>query len=70
MNMTVKQLRKLIEGVDDNTLIVTPAFDHSYRLASVYMGEAERVRGGFVEYHGPEYVDDATNPIAKVLIVE
>lgn len=70
MNMTVRQLRKMIEAIDDDTLIVTPSHDHSYRLASVFEAEAEKVRGGFMEYHGEEYAEDESNPVIKVLVVE
>lgn len=35
--MRVKQLKKLLEAADDNDLVVTPNFDHSY--TPVYIAE-------------------------------
>lgn len=69
MYMTVRQLREKMNGVDDDTCIVVPAFDHSYRLASVEIVEAEKVRGGMVEYAGEDYMEDSSNPVVKVLLV-
>ena len=40
--MNVKDLRKLLEGVPDDYLVLVPGGDHSFSLADVVVGSAEK----------------------------
>jgi hypothetical protein len=52
--LTVGELRKLIEGVDDRVLVVVPASDHSYSRVVGCVGIA--ITDGYEMYedHGDE----------------
>lgn len=57
----VRDLRKAIEGLPDDAIVVTPAFDHSYSEASVSAGTAlyDKKTCVFSEDHGEEMTPEA-----------
>jgi hypothetical protein len=50
--MRIKQLKKLIEGLSDDTVILVPTPDHSYRPASAEVGPVRRNTYGWCEDDG------------------
>ena len=68
--MNVGQLRKALEGVDDDVLLVVPGSDHSYREARVQQDKAEVFEGGYLgEYFGEEYASEDRLSVKPVLVV-
>jgi len=69
--LTVGALRKSLEGVDDNTLVLTSSNDHSYRR----VGSAEFVDvevsedNGFFEYFEDDQMMDGSKKEKKFVIV-
>lgn len=64
----VGKLKKLIENLPDDMLIVTLASDHQYRSVVVDVAKAEQLYNGyFNEYYGDEF--SAGNPIVDVLLI-
>lgn len=58
--MNVKQLKELLEGVDDNVQLVSPSSDHSYVTANVYVRTVmyDKKYGVYTEDHGEKYTPD------------
>lgn len=53
--MNVGQLKKILEGLPDSTLVVTSGGDHNYRNADVVATQAEYDKRYFTLY---EYADE------------
>lgn len=66
--MNVGKLKKLIEDLSDDVVILVPSYDHQYSQANVYVGTAEynKVQRS---YHQYDDRDDSDN-IVECLIVE
>jgi hypothetical protein len=55
--MKVRELKKFLEKVPDDTLVVLPSQDHSYRaVSSAGKGKAVIEGRRLSEYFGPDYV--------------
>ncbi len=69
--MNVKKLKKLLETVDDNCLVVVSVFDHSYREASAYEETAGLSEdfSHLSEWAGPKHASPGEKPI-PVLVIE
>ena len=65
--MKIKELKKLIENLSDEDIVVVDAFDHSYRACIAEVRDAwfDSKYKGISEYYGPEY----TNGPGKVIKV-
>lgn len=65
--MNVRDLRKLLEGVPDDYLVLVPGGDHSFSLADVVVGSAERE--GKREYTENVFDDPVGGNIVGAVIV-
>ncbi len=69
--MTVKELRKALEGLDDNMLVVRPGYDHNYvplrQGDPIYAHDGGRCYLG--EYQGIDREEDF-GPRTLVFLVE
>lgn len=66
-NMNVGLLKKLIENLPDDTIIVVPSKDHSYRQVDrIETTEAERGKGGYL---GEWYEDQEILESSKIITV-
>ena len=68
--LTVGKLRQLIEGLDDNTIILRPSDDHSYTPADGYVataGFSDKYQEYF-EWYGQEQAGGAEVPVPAVII--
>lgn len=52
MKTTVKVLRSRIEGLADDTPVLVPGEDHSYRDPSVSVMKLDRDQGGYCDPEG------------------
>jgi hypothetical protein len=53
--MKVKELKKLLEQVNDEVDVVVPARDHNYRVADVHVTHAFKTsRKNYEEWYGDE----------------
>lgn len=67
--MRVRDLKRILEGVSDDTLVVIPSFDHSYTEATAGPSQAVREsRSRLAEYHGQEYVGAGMRVIDVVVV--
>lgn len=68
--MNVKQLKAILEKMDDDCLVVTPSFDHSYLEAEAYDATAgyDEKDHTFSEWWGPEHAIPGEKP-RRVLVV-
>jgi hypothetical protein len=67
---TVKRLKKLIENLPDDTLIVTNGRDHSYRSVSAqsdWIGY-DVALGTFSEWHGKEHASEDEQRVKALII--
>jgi len=64
--MKVRDFKKFLEGIEDNTELVIRSFDHRYSKANFYLENAVSENGELVEYD-----EDSTNarPI-EVIVFE
>ena len=69
--MKASELRALLAQVDDNTEIVLPDRDHSYRPVRVAeQTKAERTqRGNYTEYYDRQNMTDAFTSIVVTVVV-
>ena len=68
--MNVGDLRKRLEGVDENLLVVTPGGDHEYfEIRCVGLDRAESVDGYLGEHYEGYELDDDTKVI-DVFVVD
>lgn len=72
--MTVKQLKELIEGVDDDTLLVTATGDHEYNKAAVSLELAGVIlEDGYIGEYYQNLEDggwfEKPDKIIKVLVI-
>lgn len=59
---TVKELRKIIDGVSDDTVVIISNGDHGYHYAYAEVStalEENRSYGIFTEDHGEKYTPEA-----------
>lgn len=70
--MKVKDLKKKLEGLDDDAVVVVPGPDHSYRTrVYVYDTTASEEDGELYEDYGPEVSGHAESyRQVKVLVIE
>lgn len=69
--MNVGKLRKLIEGLSDDTQIVVPAFDHSFRevsRAETVTAEQYPKRGGLGEWYDGQELAKGSKLVTVVVI--
>lgn len=67
--MNVKKLKKLLEKLPDDTIVVTSSSDHSYRHVGADYTDAEQQNNGdFSEYHGDKHMFPGSKKI-KVLVI-
>lgn len=72
--MNVGELKKRLEGISDDTLLVLEGRDHSYRYASVIEAQAEAHFDGrklpvyLAEYHGRGWEGDPPGKVIDVLL--
>lgn len=69
--MTVKELKKFLESVDEKALVLVPAFDHSYRSNVGVENTTALVglKGYIYEDHGDEYKDRKADKRVQVLVI-
>lgn len=65
--LTVKQLRKELEGLADDMPVVTQTGDHAYRYVGVFTDFVENLQQGREPFG--EWYDEAEGPKVDVLIV-
>lgn len=59
---TVKELREVIDGVSDDTVVIISSGEHGYRFAYAEVStalEENRAYGLFTEDHGETYTPEA-----------
>lgn len=66
--LSVGQLRQLLEGLADNTPVLIPSSDHSYRRCEGEIGEAGYVDGDYYEWFGPEHASDGEEPVEALIV--
>ncbi len=67
MKYTIKELKKLIKDVPDDTIVVTDGSDHSYSKSRAEVVDAWQYEDGdLCEYYGPEY-ESGSGKVVKVL---
>jgi hypothetical protein len=64
------ELKKLLEKVSDDTIIVVHGEDHSYRRGYVTVTQAEENRFGLSEYWEGESLSDKSSKIITVILVD
>lgn len=58
--MNAKALKKLLKDVPDNTIILVPGSDHSYRRVMLFYGTAlQEDRGTYTEDYGESVTPEA-----------
>lgn len=70
LRMNVGQLRRLIEGLPDDVVVLRPASDHSYAKADGAIETAGHMKreGLFFEWHGPEHANPGEVPVQALVI--
>lgn len=70
--MKAKDIRALLEGVDDDAVLVQPDGDHGYRETSIAVGTAlQETRTKWTEDHGEAVTPEAQfGKRVQVLITE
>lgn len=66
--LTVGQLRTLLENVADNTPVLIPSSDHSYRRCVAEVGEAGVDGNQFYEWFGPEHAGPDEKPTQALIV--
>jgi metallophosphoesterase superfamily enzyme len=68
--LSVKDLRAILQTVDDETIVVLGSHDHGYRV--VRSGTVEKAEvysdGALSEFHGEEYTEEDPEIIPVLLI--
>lgn len=69
--MNVGQLKKLLEKVDDSTLLVVKDHDHAYEtaIASLTTALSNKKRHYLYEDHGDSYKDDSDDIRINVVVI-
>jgi len=69
LSMKIKQLKKLIDGLSDDTEILTSGRDHSYREPHIEVISALEERGGtWTEDYGEEVTPEAEYGKRKIVL--
>lgn len=69
--MKISELKKIIQDLPDDTFVVVPGNDHSYRKnIDVYRINAEYFENKFLlEYSGKENMSDENSKVVQVLVI-
>ena len=57
MITTIKKLKELIKDLPDDTPVLIPGHDHSYRNANIEVNMVLQYKREWFEYHGDEYIE-------------
>lgn len=68
--ITVGELRDLIKGMDDETVVLVPGDDHSYRRADASVGTAgySKKFQMYFEWYGEENAGETEVPVPALII--
>jgi len=68
---TVADLKKALEGVDENLPLVHQSSDHSYRQVNwAYEVDAEDANGDYYEYFSEEHLISRESKKARVFLID